>query len=182
MSEVYFIKNWFRFQHYKDRNPPWIKLHRSILHDQAVQSLKPHERWWLICIWFYASENEGTLAGHPRDICRISGICQHHVAEMLLAKLETIGLISKQDIRGHVPDAASIVLDQRQRQRQSKKDNPPTPLEGDVVFPFSGNGWEAKPEWPKAPVEDGRKLTEEWSRVVLAVSKAGQWTNPKSAH
>ena len=25
------IKNWHKFQHYKDRNPPWIKLHYEIL-------------------------------------------------------------------------------------------------------------------------------------------------------
>lgn len=25
------IKNWDKFQHYRDRNPPWIKLHRELL-------------------------------------------------------------------------------------------------------------------------------------------------------
>ena len=24
-------KNWSDFQHYKERNPPWIRLHRSLL-------------------------------------------------------------------------------------------------------------------------------------------------------
>jgi len=27
------IKNWHKFQHYKHRNPPWIKLHRGLLDD-----------------------------------------------------------------------------------------------------------------------------------------------------
>ena len=31
------IKNWNRFQHFKDRKPPWIKLYRDILDDLAFQ-------------------------------------------------------------------------------------------------------------------------------------------------
>ena len=27
------IKNWGEFQHYKKRNPPWIKLHKKLLDD-----------------------------------------------------------------------------------------------------------------------------------------------------
>jgi len=29
------VKNWGKFQHYKDRNPPWIKLHRGLLGGSA---------------------------------------------------------------------------------------------------------------------------------------------------
>jgi len=25
------VKNWEKYQHYKDRNPPWIKLHFELL-------------------------------------------------------------------------------------------------------------------------------------------------------
>lgn len=32
MSEQFYsIKDWSQFQHYTDRNPPWVKLHREIL-------------------------------------------------------------------------------------------------------------------------------------------------------
>lgn len=27
----YYVKNWKKFQHYKRKSPPWVKLHRSIL-------------------------------------------------------------------------------------------------------------------------------------------------------
>jgi hypothetical protein len=34
------VKNWSEFQHYKDRNPPWIKLHRTLLdHDYEAAIL-----------------------------------------------------------------------------------------------------------------------------------------------
>lgn len=31
MAEFIRIKGWGKYQHYKDRNPPWIKLHRELL-------------------------------------------------------------------------------------------------------------------------------------------------------
>ena len=30
---TYRVKNWSKFQHYKNRNPPWIRLHVEILDD-----------------------------------------------------------------------------------------------------------------------------------------------------
>lgn len=30
-DEILKIKNWKEYQHYKDRNPPWVKLHRDLL-------------------------------------------------------------------------------------------------------------------------------------------------------
>jgi hypothetical protein len=35
----YAIKNWSRFQHYADRNPPWIKLYHSLLDDDDFAAL-----------------------------------------------------------------------------------------------------------------------------------------------
>ena len=32
-------KNWSHFQHYKDRCPPWIKLHKELLNDRAFMTL-----------------------------------------------------------------------------------------------------------------------------------------------
>ncbi len=31
MSAFLAVKNWERFQHYKDRDPPWVKLYRDLL-------------------------------------------------------------------------------------------------------------------------------------------------------
>jgi hypothetical protein len=33
------VKNWERFQHYKDRTPPWIKYHVTLLDDRDMLSL-----------------------------------------------------------------------------------------------------------------------------------------------
>jgi hypothetical protein len=55
------IKNWKSFQHYKERNPPWIKLHRAILDDYAFCSLPDSAKCHLMLVWLYASQNNGQV-------------------------------------------------------------------------------------------------------------------------
>lgn len=63
--KTYAIKNWDSFQHYKKRNPPWIKLHRAILDDYAFCSLPDVVKAHLILLWAYASQNNGMV---PDDV------------------------------------------------------------------------------------------------------------------
>jgi len=62
------IKNWNKFQHFKDRRPPWIKLYRDILDDPEWFSLDPLAAKVLVMLWVMASEDHGTLP----DIKKIS--------------------------------------------------------------------------------------------------------------
>lgn len=56
------VPNWREFQHYKDRSPPWIKLHRKLLDDFEFQSLPTASRALAPCIWLLASEEtEGVV-------------------------------------------------------------------------------------------------------------------------
>jgi hypothetical protein len=59
------VKNWDEFQHYKKRNPPWIKLHRAILDDYAFCSLPDAAKGHLALLWLYASQNNGQV---PHDV------------------------------------------------------------------------------------------------------------------
>ena len=49
-------KNWAVFQHYKDRSPPWIKLHREILNDRKYMSLPLASKALAPMLWLLASE------------------------------------------------------------------------------------------------------------------------------
>ena len=55
------IKNWSKFQHFKDRRPPWIKLYRDILDDIDWHQLDPLSTKVLVMCWLIASENDGNL-------------------------------------------------------------------------------------------------------------------------
>jgi hypothetical protein len=51
-------KNWAVFQHYKDRCPPWIKLHRDLLNNRAYISLPIASKALAPMLWLLASESK----------------------------------------------------------------------------------------------------------------------------
>jgi hypothetical protein len=51
-------KNWRRFQHFKDRKPPWIKLYRDLLDDLEWHKLNGEAAKFLVQLWLLASEDE----------------------------------------------------------------------------------------------------------------------------
>lgn len=55
------IRNWEKFQHYKRRNPPWIKLHVLFLDDWAISNLTPRNQILLVRLWLIASRTENLL-------------------------------------------------------------------------------------------------------------------------
>ena len=52
------IKNWAKFQHFKDRKPPWVKLYRDILDDVEWFELEPKLAKILVMLWLIASEEQ----------------------------------------------------------------------------------------------------------------------------
>ena len=51
-------KNWRAFQHYGNRRPPWIKLHRELLDDREFMSLPMASKAIAPLLWLLASESE----------------------------------------------------------------------------------------------------------------------------
>ena len=58
------VRNFEKFQHYKDRSPIWIKLYRSLLRDYEFGRLPDASRAHLMLIWLLASETGNEL---PND-------------------------------------------------------------------------------------------------------------------
>jgi len=61
MTEIWRFKNWERFQHYKLRTPPWIKLHRGLIDDLDYHGMPALSAKLLPLAWLLASENDGAL-------------------------------------------------------------------------------------------------------------------------
>ena len=62
-------KNWAVFQHYKDRNPPWIKLHRETLNDRTFMCLPIASKALAPLMWLLASESKnGVFDGSVDDL------------------------------------------------------------------------------------------------------------------
>ena len=62
------IPNLERWQHYKDRCPPWIKLHRDILNDYKYSCLQDASKLHLMMIWLLASQMDNKLPNDPKWI------------------------------------------------------------------------------------------------------------------
>lgn len=65
------VKNWKKFQHFKDRKPPWIKLYRDLLDDPDWHELSGDEAKALVMIWLVASENDGKLPDNRKLAFRL---------------------------------------------------------------------------------------------------------------
>jgi hypothetical protein len=59
------IKNLQKYQHYKNRRPPWIKLHVSLFDDYAFQCLQDASKLHLVLFWLLASQVENHI---PYDL------------------------------------------------------------------------------------------------------------------
>lgn len=58
------VVNLEKYQHYKERRPPWVKLHRTVFSDYAFSRLQDASKSHLMLIWLLASEYENKL---PHD-------------------------------------------------------------------------------------------------------------------
>jgi hypothetical protein len=62
-------KNWSEFQHYKDRSPPWIKLHKKLLDDRHYMSLPLASRALAPMLWLLASEStDGSIDSDHEEL------------------------------------------------------------------------------------------------------------------
>lgn len=60
------VKNWEKFQHYRDRCPPWIKLQRELLDDYEFACLPLASKALAPLLWLLASETkEGEVRVDP---------------------------------------------------------------------------------------------------------------------
>lgn len=59
------VKDFAKFQHFKDRTPPWVKLYRDILDDPDWHELDPEAAKVLVMLWLIASEDESKQGNLP---------------------------------------------------------------------------------------------------------------------
>ena len=138
------VKNWDDFQHYKDRNPPWIKLHQNLITSMAWVMSDDVQRAYLVGIMLLAAKTDNCIENDPPYIQRVlhmhspfdpawlieCGFCEYS-AEQVLRE-------SPWPSR-HIPDEL--------RDRVLKRDGcrcvkcgAKSPLEIDHVLPVSAGG------------------------------------------
>jgi len=56
-------RNWSEFQHYKDRSPPWIRLHRELLDNYDFHCLPVASRALAPMLWLLAAGSDNPKTG-----------------------------------------------------------------------------------------------------------------------
>lgn len=84
------IKNYDQYQHYKDRNPPWIKLYRCILNDYELRSVPIPSRLAYIYLLIIASETDNRI---PNDYNFLSQRFGFEVNELIITPLIHSGFL-----------------------------------------------------------------------------------------
>jgi hypothetical protein len=64
------VKNFAKFQHYKDRSPPWIKLYNELLDDYEFGKLPDTAKAHLTAIWLLASRYDNKIPHDAEWIAR----------------------------------------------------------------------------------------------------------------
>lgn len=70
MKATFSVKNFSKYQHYKDRTPPWIKLYNELLADYEYGLLPDASKSHLIAIWLLASRTDNRIPLDPQWIAK----------------------------------------------------------------------------------------------------------------
>lgn len=113
------VKNFEKYQHYKDRTPPWIKLYNDLLDDYEFGSLPDATKWHLIAIWLLASRSDNRI---PYDEAWISRRINAN-GNLDLARLINSGfLIVNQELPKPEHDASRALDLARSREGEGEAD------------------------------------------------------------
>jgi hypothetical protein len=116
------VKNWSKFQHYKNRTPPWIKLHRDLLRDYDFCRLPDVSKAHLMLLWVLASQMDNKIPNDPKWIQEQLG---------LEKKINLKELIN----HGFVSFASRLQADCKQSaiietEKETEKERPSTGVDG----------------------------------------------------
>jgi hypothetical protein len=83
------IPNWEEFQHYKDRDPNWIKVYTRLLHDDAWLSLTDAQKGFLLTVWLEFASTDGHIRA-----CRVPSRIRPANVQRTLEALSDAGFIA----------------------------------------------------------------------------------------
>jgi hypothetical protein len=124
------VRDWDHFQHYKDRNPPWIKFYTALLDDYEFSILPELTQLALVRIWLLAARQNNRLRNDPVWIQHRAGLLTPPDLSALVAGgwLEPLGTPARKSAGKSAgksaPECVPLERD-RDRKKERKKDDQP---------------------------------------------------------
>lgn len=166
MTKFISIKNWDQYQHYKDRNPPWIKLHREILTSETWADSDDETRVLAIAIMLLAAATDNKIKLDAKYVKRVAYLNSEPDFSRLI-EVGFVEIIDENDL-----DASTLHTNDRpeteKRQRHIKKDSSKNKKKEERFYTSFGSpqqiAWDSYRE-----MKEGKR----WPR-----DKRGGWQQP----
>jgi hypothetical protein len=117
------IREWAKHQHYSDRSPPWIKLHRDILTSATWVASDDATRVLAVALMVLASQCNNRIMADPDYIKRVAYLNKSPD----LSKLVAVGFIDFVDENGvasgdadHASNDPTFAIQRREEKRRSE--------------------------------------------------------------
>lgn len=124
------VKNFEKFQHYKDRAPPWIKLYNGLLEDYEFGGLPDASKMHLIAIWLLASRTGNKMPYDPKWVSGRINATEPVDLELLVSRgfIVLDQEVQKAERVASKPPAERLTREEGQTQDIGKrKEESPTP-------------------------------------------------------
>jgi hypothetical protein len=141
----YRIIEWNRYQHYKDRDPPWIKLHRDLLTSQTWVTLSDASRVLAIASMLVAAGTDNKIPTNPEFMKR-----RAYMNKVDFAPLVEAGFLELVNDVNAVADASTMLADDS------------NPLANDTEC-YSESEKRRDREEERRPASKGSRLPKDWT-------------------
>jgi hypothetical protein len=164
------IKHWNKFQHFKDRKPPWVKLYRDLLDDLDWHELDAQASKVLVMLWLIASEDEGripptkTLAFRLRMTEKQTNDCLNKLSHWL--EQDDINTISER-YQDDSLETERETEKERETEVEVKRGTKGSRLSADWVLPEDWESWASQERPDLNPQKVGEQFKDFW------IAKAG---------
>lgn len=149
-------KSWSDFQHYKDRSPPWIKLHKGLLDNFEYQCLPVASRALAPMLWLIASDHDrGEIDAAPKKLAFRLRMTEREVADALKPLIDNGFFIVVQAASSELSEAERDALLEREKRREEKEKKARAFEAFWAAYPKKEAKKDAETAWAKvdAPIE-----------------------------
>lgn len=169
-------KNWKSFQHYKERTPAWIKLHKGLLTDFAFNRLPLASRALAPMLWLLASDHDrGEIDAAPRKLAFRLRMTEREVTDALKPLIDNGFFIALQDASGALADRKQGAMPETEAEkRREEAEARARDFETFwAAYPKKDGKKDALAAWPKvdAPIETllaaiaAKSKSEDWQKA-----------------
>lgn len=117
------IKNWGEFQHYKDRSPAWIKLHRSLLDNYDWHRLPDASKALAPMIWLLASEYpDGVIDSSTEELCYRLRMAEPKFEAAIKPLIEACFMCAEHNASGALAEVEQPAISEREEETEKEED------------------------------------------------------------